>query len=350
MPKRKGAGPPVTPRGNAAGKAKSKGGRPASHVALKTAAEKEASSSGSALVSVASMFGSRGPPERLAPAFACDMEKWMFGGVDGEENLPQKQLLLGDVLYAFFTPPKFCTLISMGSEATEQVYYVHTDTGVEVTIDHPERNPNARRRGGDGQVQIEVFTTWLARSTAAGTGEQLWVSARHVQSERRMAGRASERGNVPHRHARIAPSCDDESGGGDDLTTALVVPPSPATAAAATAGTAPAAATATHGDQAAAASAAPAAGVGRAAATQFYARKRKKRVRCFMSGWLDDYNWLVSFPERTAAEWDERPEEEPLYLTCNACTAYPKSAHKVTPPLNPPHPRHPDLDNPQPPS
>ena len=59
------------------------------------------------------------------------------------------------------------------------------------------------------------------------------------------------------------------------------------------------------------------------------ARKpRKKRTRLFIPAWLQEHDWLEMSPRRSQAEWEERPDEDPDYVTCAACHAFPRTAHK----------------------
>jgi hypothetical protein len=73
---------------------------------------------------------------------------------------------------------------------------------------------------------------------------------------------------------------------------------------------------------------APVLGAGRQAAVGFARKQRKKRTRLFMSSWLEQHDWLETCPKRSKDEWDERPDEDPQYVTCAACHMFPRTAHK----------------------
>ena len=103
--------------------------------------------------SIAAMFGARtavGP--KPAATFVSDLKKWNYFGVGGEEPVPQKQLLNGHVLYTMSDPPVYCKLIAVGSDATEETYYLCR---------------YGRQRACGGRRRSHSAKTWRRRGSAA---------------------------------------------------------------------------------------------------------------------------------------------------------------------------------------
>ena len=81
----------------------------------------------------------------------------------------------------------------------------------------------------------------------------------------------------------------------------------------------------------------PALGAGRKAAVERSRKGKQKMVRpqrvkghTFQPRWLTANEWLRTFPDRTAAEWDELPAEAPEYMYCVCCVAASRGgAHDV---------------------
>ena len=108
-------------------------------------------------------------------------KKWTWSGVGGDDQLEQKALLGGNVAWTIHDPPKHATLVAVGSKETEETYYVDKeDDSKEVDAEDPNRNPNPRKRGAEGQLRIKVFV-WLG--TLAPTGCQgviAWPQVRRI--------------------------------------------------------------------------------------------------------------------------------------------------------------------------
>jgi len=152
----------------------------------------EAASVGAKTPSIAAMFDGRNKlaanPAKVPAPFASDVRIWNWSGVDGDESIPQKALLGGDVLWngSMLATPK-----AVGSAELEETYYVHKDDDDKVVEkDDPNANPNPRKRGGDGQLLIRNFGSWLAWATANG-GEEIWVGSQYVRIERGLPTPAS---------------------------------------------------------------------------------------------------------------------------------------------------------------
>ena len=156
--KRKAAAAPEEPAAPK-NKAKHAGGRP-------TKLEEAVRDAGETQKSIASMFGKRDdavrPPSKQSAPFKSDVKKWTWSGVGGDDQLEQKALLGGNVAWTIHDPPKHATLVAVGSKETEETYYVDKeDDSKEVDAEDPNRNPNPRKRGAEGQLRIKVFV-WLA--------------------------------------------------------------------------------------------------------------------------------------------------------------------------------------------
>ena len=83
-----------------------------------------------------------------------------------------------------------------------------------------------------------------------------------------------------------------------------------------------------RGEDGAAGAQQPVLGAGRKAADCAGRKPRKKRTRLFNPKWMEQYDWLQTFPNHSQAQWEERPDEDPQHVTCAACHAFPKTAHK----------------------